>query len=111
MMGLNHFRNTAALTGYAQSKNVPSPKIAVLISGLLLLGGSLGILLGIYVDVAVLLLALFLIPVSLMMHRFWTVSDPNVKLIEMQMFLKNMALLGADLMFLVIPEPWLYSIF
>jgi len=35
------------------------------------------------------LIVLFLIPVSLMMHKFWTVSDPMMAQIQMILFMKN----------------------
>ena len=72
---------------------------------MLLLGG-LSILLGAYPIARVILLAAFLIPVSFMMHDFWKVQDPQMKMGEMINFMKNMALLGALLMFLAIPRPW-----
>ncbi len=100
MMGINHFRKTAMLTGYAASKGVPSPKTAVYGSGALLLLGGAGILLWQYVGWASLALILFLVPVSFKMHAFWTITDPNMKMPEMVNFLKNMALLGSALMFL-----------
>ena len=95
---------------YAGSKKVPSPKYAVLLSGLLILLGGLGILLGVYVQYAILLVVVFLAVVSFTMHNFWTVQDPMQKQMEMVQFLKNMALLGAALMALAIPEPWAYSL-
>ncbi len=110
MMGWNHFKNTEMLAGYAQSKGIRSPKLAVRGSGVLLLAGGLGILLGVYVEWAVLALVLFLVPVSFKMHAFWSVSDPMAKMGDMTHFLKNMALLGAALMMLMIPTPWLYAI-
>jgi len=52
----------------------------------------------------------FLIAVSYKMHDFWKASDPQTKYMEKIQFTKNMALLGADLMFLVIDLPWDLSI-
>jgi len=40
---------------------------------------------------------IFLIPVTLMMHNFWSVSDPMTLQIEKAMFLKNVAMLGGAL--------------
>lgn len=109
--GLNHVAfGTQALTGYAQSKGVPTPKLAVLGSGLLLLAGGLGIFLGIYIEWAVVCLALFLVPVSFKMHNFWAVTDPMQKMMEMVQFTKNMALLGGALMLLAVPAPWPLSV-
>ncbi len=109
MMGVNHFRNNMMLSQYAQSKGVPSPSTAVYVTGLMLLLGGVGILLGQYVGLAALLLVVFLLLVSFKMHNFWTISDPMAKMPEMVNFYKNMALLGAVLMLLMIPQPWVYS--
>ena len=107
---LNHFTKTGMMAQYAGAKKVPSPKYAVLLSGLLILLGGLGILLGVYVQYAILLVVVFLAVVSFTMHNFWTVQDPMQKQMEMVQFLKNMALAGATLMALAIPEPWAYSL-
>ena len=107
---LQHFTKTDGLTYYAASKKVPYPKLAVQVGGLLLLVGGGGILLGAWIQWAVLALVLFLVPVSFAMHSFWGDQDPNMKMADMVNFLKNMALLGAALMVLSIPEPWMYSL-
>ena len=44
------------------------------------------------------LIVLFLVPVTLMMHKFWTVHDPVMAQTQMAMFMKNVALLGAALL-------------
>lgn len=107
---VGHFMSHAALTGYAQSKGVPSPGPAVLLTGLLLLVGGLGILLGAYVPWAVLALVLFLLPVSFMMHAYWKDTDPGMKMGDQVNFWKNLALLGAALCLLAIPLPWPYAL-
>lgn len=107
----NHFKMITMMSGYAQSKGVPSPKAAVAFSGFLLLVGGLSILLGIYPRVGVIALVLFLVPVTFMMHAFWKIQDPQMKMGEMVNFTKNLALLGAVLMLLSIPEPWSTSLF
>jgi putative oxidoreductase len=109
--GFNHFKMIAMMSGYAQSKGVPSPKAAVAFSGLLLLVGGFSILLGVYPTIGAIALVLFLIPVTFMMHNFWKVQDPQMKMGEMVNFTKNMALLGAALMLLSIPQPWTPSLF
>ena len=37
---------------------------------------------------------LFLVPVTFMMHKFWTVQDPMMMQMQMVMFMKNIAILG-----------------
>jgi len=108
--GLNHFRRLAAYTTGAGAKGVPAPRYAVLGTGLLLIGGGLSILLGLWVRVGVALLLVFFVGVTFKMHAFWADSDPAVKRNNMNHFLKNSAMAGAALMFLAIPLPWPLSI-
>ena len=110
-MGMNHFMKMGMMTQYAASKGVPSAKFSVIISGVLLILGGLGMLLGVYTQWAVLALVLFFVPVSFKMHNFWSSRDPNEKMMQMVNFLKNMALMGAALMTLAIPTPWALSVF
>ncbi len=106
--GVNHFRNVDMLAGYASSKKVPMPKQAVLGSGLLMFLGGLWIVTGIYVQIGILEIILFLLPVSFMMHDYWNDTDPMQKMTNRVQFTKNMALLGAALMMLQIPTGMLY---
>jgi len=96
----NHFSQLNMMSGYAQSKGVPAPKLAVLGSGVLLLIGGLSVLFWQYLFWGMIALALFLIPVTMMMHNFWTIEDQQAKMNEMVGFMKNMALLGFALIVL-----------
>ncbi|OHA32102.1 MAG: DoxX family protein [Candidatus Taylorbacteria bacterium RIFCSPLOWO2_01_FULL_43_44] len=107
----NHFKNVDSLTGYAQSKGVPWAKASVLITGLMMLLGGLGILLGVYVEISVLLLSVFLLGTLWKMHRYWEVSDPMARMGEYVNFYKNLGLLGTILMLLAIPTPWVLALF
>ena len=109
MSGYNHFKNLQSYSGYAQSKGVPMPKLAVLVTGAMLALGGLGVLLGVWINLAILLLALFLIFVTPKMHAYWTITDPMMQMGERVNFYKNVALLGAVLMLLAIPTPWAFS--
>jgi putative oxidoreductase len=108
--GSNHFMQLNMMTGYAGSKNVPASKLAVIVAGLLLLIGGLSIITGFQPLIGVIALVLFFLPVTFMMHNFWAVEDPMAKMGEMVNFTKNLALLGAALMFLAIPTPWPFSL-
>lgn len=105
MMGLNHFMQAKAMIPYAQAKGVPAPQLAVYGTGVLLLIGGLSILLAFQTLIGVIALVVFLLPTSIMMHNFWAVDDPQQKMVEMTQFMKNMALMGAALIFLAI-ETW-----
>lgn len=109
---INHFTKTNALTGFAHAKGVPQAKWAVLGSGLLLLFGGVGVILGLWVEYALMALAVFLVVVSFKMHNYWSSeADPSQKMADMVNFTKNMALLGAVLMLFATTETaWLYSL-
>ncbi|MDE2030960.1 MAG: DoxX family protein [Patescibacteria group bacterium] len=98
--GLNHFMNEKMLTGYAKSKGIPSPRLAVLLTGAMMIFGGLGFLFQMYTQQAAMLLVIFLVPTTFAMHSFWKITDPTHKMGEMVNFMKNLALIGALLMFL-----------
>jgi putative oxidoreductase len=108
--GINHFANHGMMTGYAKMKGTPAPAAAVAGSGLLLLLGGLSLLLGFHPTIGVILLAIFLIPTSFLIHNFWAVQDPQAKMNDMVNFEKNIALLGFLLMTLLIARPWPMSL-
>lgn len=108
MNGINHFTKNAGMSQYAASKGVPSPSFAVYLSGLMILLGGLGILLGVYTQISLWLIIAFLVIISFKMHNFWTIGDES-KMPEQIQFMKNMALLGAALMMLGMSEPWIWS--
>ena len=108
--GVHHFKDLNMMAGYAGSKGVPAPKLAVAGSGVLLVIGGLSLGLGYQPIVGVAAVLLFLIGVTPVMHNFWTVTDPQHRMGEMINFTKNLALLGSTLMFLAIPQPWPYGI-
>jgi len=91
----HHF--SAEGIGYAASKNVPATSILVPVSGILALAGSISIILGFKARLGAWLIILFLIPVTLMMHNFWTITDPMMRQMQMAMFMKNISMLGGAL--------------
>ncbi len=93
--GINHFRDSGNLEGYAASKGVECPPLAVKGSGALLIASGLSLMLGIRPRLGALGTVLFLGAVSPKMHDFWNQHDPAQKQNEMIHFSKNMALLGA----------------
>jgi putative oxidoreductase len=95
--GIAHFKNTAAMTGYAQFKKVPAAKVAVQLSGLLMLLGGLSIATGVWIDLGAIVIAVMLVAMAIKMHDFWTVTDPAAKQPEMINFWKNISLAGGAL--------------
>jgi putative oxidoreductase len=108
--GVNHFIGFGMMTQYVKMKGVPFPAIAQGMTGLMLLLGGLSIVFGIYPFVGIVLLVAFLVPVSLMMHYFWKLEEPQLRMADKINFMKNIALPGAVLMLLAIPSPWPISL-
>lgn len=96
MSGPNHFR--AETIGFAAAQGVPLASIAVPLSGIIALLGGLSIALGYRAKLGAWLIVLFLIPVTLMLHRFWGLSDPQLVPLQQAMFMKNLSMLGAALL-------------
>lgn len=105
-----HFTQAKSMVPYAKMKNVPFAEIAVPGTGVLLLVAALSILTGIYPVVAVAVLVVFLVPVTFMMHNFWTNQDQMARMNDMVMFTKNISMLGYTLTLLAIPQPWAFSL-
>jgi len=108
--GVNHFARLNMMSGYAKMKGTPAPSLAVMISGLLLLLGGLSLLLGFHPTIGVILLVIFLLPTTFMIHNFWAVQDPQAKMNDLVNFEKNIAILGLLLMTLFITRPWPMSL-
>jgi putative oxidoreductase len=104
--GINHFQHREMLSQYAAQKGIAAPEAAVPATGALLIAGGLSILAGARPRQGLMAIVAFLIPVSLQMHRFWDVEDPQQRMNEMINFTKNMALVGAALAMMQIREPW-----
>ena len=110
MGAVNHFTQVKSMVPYAKMKNVPMAELAVPGTGALLLVAALSIITGFYPVVAVAALVVFLVPVTFMMHNFWSIEDPMAKMSDMIMFTKNISMLGYTLILLGIPQPWAFSL-
>ena len=91
-----HF--SQATIHYAAQQGVPLANVAVPVSGVIALIGGLSVALGYQTRIGAALLALFLVPVTLMMHKFWGLADPHQAEMQQIMFMKNVAILGGVLL-------------
>lgn len=108
--GYNHFADFESRKGYAEYKGTPMPGFAVIASGVILVLGALGIMLGIYPVIAAGALATFLIVASPLFHDFWNAGEEE-KENELNHFLKNVGLLGGTLVLLSTgSEAWTYAV-
>ena len=92
--GIAHFAKLEAMTGYAKYKKLPAAKLGVIISGLFFLAGGLYILLGFWVDLGALMLAVTLVLAAFIFHNYWKESDATAKMNEQISFNKDIALAG-----------------
>ncbi len=96
MAPLGHF--SQGYVGYAAQQGVPAAGLLVPLSGVIAAAGGLSVTLGYKAKIGAWLLILFLVPVSLMMHNFWAVTDPMMRGLQMALFMKNVSMLGAALL-------------
>lgn len=82
------FEGTA---GYIASKGLPLPEVLLVLTIIIELGGGLLLLLGLQARWAALAIFLFVIPVTIVFHPFW--SNPD----EFNSFFKNLAIMGGML--------------
>jgi len=97
LSAIGHFAQAEGMAQYATAKGVPNAKAGVIGSGVLAALGALSIVLGVWTDVGALLIVVFLVPVTLMMHAFWKETDPQTRQVEQISFNKNVALIGGAL--------------
>ncbi len=91
-----HFSPT--IIDKAAHAGVPLAVLLVPVAGLLCLLGGLSILLGYKAKMGAWFLIIFLVPVTLIMHRFWEMKGGPFAFLHEFCFMKNMSLLGALLM-------------
>lgn len=108
--GTNNFMYFEEKVGYAAFKGVPVTGLSVTVASILLIIAGLSILSGYRPVVGVTAVVIFMVPVTVLMHNFWTIADPQMAIAEMRSFLSNMALAGSTLLFLAIPRPWPLSL-
>ncbi|MFQ5459043.1 MAG: DoxX family protein, partial [Myxococcota bacterium] len=83
--------------GYMASRGMPAIPVLLTLAIIFELLGGLSILLGWKTKAGALALFLFLVPVTLIFHNFWT-YPPEQQQMQMIMFLKNLAIMGGLLM-------------
>jgi putative oxidoreductase len=66
--------------------------------------------LGVYHAVGIILLIIFLLGESFQTNSYWKVEDVQMSQIDMINLMKNMALVGALILLLLLPRPWPMSL-
>lgn len=108
--GLNHFLDVDGMTEYADSKGVPKPRGAVVVTGGMLIVGGLGTALGLVPTFSTGAVATFLLLVTPIMHDFWAIpaAQRDQEIIH---FTKNATMFGAALVLLALSATaWPYTL-
>ncbi len=108
--GIDNLLHLGEKVGYAAFKGVPLPLLSIIVASILLLIGGMSILTGYRPTLGVWPVILFLVPVTLLMNNYWTIADPQMRMIEMHAFQGNVALIGSALLLLGVPQPWAWSL-
>ena len=87
---LPHFNDIA---GMMAGKGIPLASVALVITLFIEIGGGLMVLTGFKVRYAALVMAVWLIPVTLVFHHFWGIPAEQQQ-DQMVNFLKNVAIMG-----------------
>jgi putative oxidoreductase len=99
---MGHLSSYAQMRGYVESKGIPLAGPAVLVSGVGIAAAGIGVIVGAWVDLAALAIAIFLFFTAFFMHQFWKEQDQMARITELTQFQKDVALLGAALVFFVV---------
>ena len=91
---LNKMMNFQATAGFMASAGVPATSLALVLTILLELFAGTMILVGFHARFAAALLALFLIPVTLIFHNPLAHTDPAMVQQQINHLLKNLAIIG-----------------
>lgn len=98
--GMGHLTQTEGSAQYAAYKKVPNAKAMVQLTGVLMVLGGLAIVLGVWMDLAALGIAVLVLIFGFVMHRFWEETDGQTKQVEIAQFMKNVSIAGGALMVL-----------
>lgn len=93
LSGVQHF--SREMIAYASAQGLPLAGLLVPATGLLAVLGGLSVLFGYRTRIGALMLMAFLVPVTLFMHNFWAIMDPQAAQLQLTHFMKNIALLGS----------------
>ncbi|HMH15426.1 MAG TPA: DoxX family protein [Edaphobacter sp.] len=83
---------------HAADLGTPLAGLLVPLSGAMIVLGGLSVATGYKARWGAWILVAFLVPVTLMMHSFWRVGDPDLHRVQVSMFGKNLSMLGAALL-------------
>ncbi|CAG9185542.1 Inner membrane protein YphA [Cupriavidus laharis] len=95
--GILKISSFSGVAAWMASAGLPFASVALVLAILVEIGGGLLLVVGWQARIAAAVLALFLIPVTLIFHGFWSADAANAQN-QLNHFLKNVAIFGGMLM-------------
>ena len=95
--GIGHLADAKGSAEYTEARGVRASAAMVRLSGVLIGAGGLGVIFGVWTDLAALGLAVYCLLTAFLVHHFWT-DEPGEQQTEVAMFMKNLSMAGAGLM-------------
>lgn len=86
--------SSALVAAAPPMRRVPLPRISVVAASSVAIGGAALVVLGLWPDLGALLIAAYLVPVTVVMHAFWTFEDPAQVKEHRDSFFLNTSLVG-----------------
>ena len=93
---VNHIRSRDRYVAIAKGR-IPIPYVAGWPAGVWLLLADVSLVLGVWPDIGALMLAAFLVPITILFHPFWAISDPAQRRTQEMNLYRNVSLVGAAL--------------
>jgi len=95
--GINKIAGFDAVSGWMAASGVPAAGLMLVLTIVIEVAGGLMLILGLQARLAALAIALFLIPVTLLFHAFWSADAASFQN-QLTQFLKNVAIFGGMLL-------------
>ena len=109
-LALGNLLDLESAVGYAKHKGAPLAEFTVPLGSFGLITDALAVLTGVYPALGTLAMLGFLVPITLVMHDFWTLTGED-RQNEQIHFLKNVGLAGGALVFLALTTlDWPYAV-
>ncbi|WP_404442122.1 DoxX family protein [Sutcliffiella horikoshii] len=100
LAGISHLKDFNHTVEMTKKFRAPFPRLSAAAMSVFAVIGGISVAFGIYAQIGALLLLVFLIPTTFIVHRFWGLSDKQQKAMQLVHFNKNLSLLGVTLMIL-----------
>ncbi|SRR4249919_3735002 len=97
ILGLSKIFSFAGVAGWMASSGLPFAKPLLVLTIAIEVGAGLLLIIGRHTRLAALVLALFLVPVTLVFHAFWGADAASFQ-DQLTQFLKNLAIFGGMLL-------------